>query len=189
MNRPFTNRHLSLKWVATLAQPILVVGNGVLSKPVPEKDYASIVRINNFQLGGMSGERITHWVVSGYKNIEHRAFFNCLIPWSSHFQNRRIRYDFSFGERMGVKVVYTDNNDHITQWFPAALMRWKSFPSVGFCFLAWLNKKGIKPDIIGFDGMKTGHQDDPAHRHTHTRTRGREWAVIQSDFIRQNIGA
>lgn len=175
------------EWLATLKEPILVMGNGSLVIKIPERGYASVVRINNYELGGKSGDRVTHWVASGYRDIEERPVPQVLIPWSMEYQRRPRRYDLSFRERIHSQVVHLSRCSHIQRWFPNAMLRWKYFPSVGFCFLAWLNDRGIQPDIAGFDGMRTGHHNNPSHLHGHLKTRNQEWLVIQEHFIRKDL--
>ncbi len=175
------------QWIKSLLRPILVVGNGPLAFPIPEGRYQSIVRFNNYALGGKSGTQTTHWVASGYKNIEPRPMHHVLIPWATSFQDRRVRYDLSFGGRINAKVIHLADNIHIQMWFPSAFSWWKQFPSVGFCFLSWLYNIGIRPDIIGFDGMRSGHEDNPNHRHGHRWTKQREWLIIRSHFMHKNL--
>lgn len=165
-------------WLNTLKAPVLVVGNGVLAQPVPEEHYNSIIRINNYYLSEISGRKVTHWVTSGYKNIERKPHSMALIPWSSGFHAcRHTRYDLLFADRVKVPAIHLESDDHILRWFPGALRNWKHFPSVGFCFLSWFSNY-CQPDLIGFDGMQTGHQDNPLHRHFHGRTRSLEWELI-----------
>lgn len=174
-------------WLDSLQPPVLVVGNAPLRRWVPEEAYRSIVRINNFVLGGKSGQKVTHWVANGYKDIEPRPVSPVLVPWSREYQLRPVRYDLDFAQRINTEVIHLPWSKHITLWFPRALYKWKLFPSVGFCFLAWLHSKGVKPDIIGFDGMMTGHHLNYNHRHGHKRTKVIEWQIIQSHFIRRNL--
>jgi len=173
------------EWLASLVAPVLVVGNGPLARSIPERNYQSVVRLNNYQLGGFSGQKVTHWVASGYIDIEARPISPVLIPWSREFQYRPVRHDLTFGQRVGVEVIHLPWSKHIQMWFPRALYKWKLFPSVGFCFLAWLYTKGVRPDIIGFDGMQHGHFGDPNHKHGHKRTKVLEWQTIQSHFVRR----
>lgn len=175
-------------WLESLSPPILVVGNGMLKKRIPEERYQSVVRINNYDTSAWSGSKATHWVSSGYKNIMLRPMAQVLIPWSRAPHPRTIRYDLDFDKRVGVEleVIHLENDNHFLQWFPRALARWKFFPSVGFCFLSWLHSKRIKPDIVGFDGMITGHHCNPQHRHGHVYTRKQEAALIRC-FMRRNL--
>ena len=175
-------------WFRTLVPPVLVVGNGVLPCAIPEDDYQSIVRINNYRLGGNSGEKVTHWAASGYINIEARPVSPVLIPWSKDYQRRSNRYDLQFGSRIGTETVHLRDNNHILRWWPKANIRWKYFPSVGFCLLSWLSIRRLYVDIIGFDGMTTGHEGDPSHKHDHEKTKVAEWVIIQREFIRKNLG-
>lgn len=176
----------SKQWIHTLVQPILVVGNAVLSSPIPESEYQSIVRINNYVLGGYSGNKVTHWVANGYQNIEQRPVSPVLVPWSLKCQSKRGNPGDVFLNRMGKEnVIYLINERHVQWWFPSAVIRGKCFPTTGFCFLAWLVFNRIRPDIVGFDGMKTGHQGDPAYPHGHTKTRNREWFLIRQWGLRR----
>jgi len=180
-------RRLSVAWLDTVADAVLVVGNGVLNVPVPEEQYASVIRLNNYILGGLSGSKVTHWVTSGYKNIETRPLPIALVPWSVHWQ-RRVRHDLSFCSRIGGEVVFAESNGHLLNWFPDFYTNWIRFPSVGFCLLAWLHSKKRKVDVIGFDGMVTGHQSNPSHVHGHRRTKAKEWNILNSYFIHKNLG-
>ena len=168
------------KWLATLAPPILVVGNGALVSPVPEQEYGSVVRLNNYVLGGLSGNRITHWVANGFRDIEPRSMFTVLVPWTLDLAQRRDHYVKVFIERMESEVIYLKEDRHIHIWFPAATKTGKRFPTTGFCFLAWLKENHLRFDIIGFDGMMTGHQGDPEHKHGHLWTRDKECHILRA---------
>lgn len=171
-------------WLQTLARPILLVGNGVLTRDVPDKEFSSVVRFNNFATLGMSGEKMTHWVTSGYKNIRYRPVSPAFIPWSKDYQFRRVRHDLCFGKRVRVDTIHTENNDHILEWFPFAITNWLQFPSVGFCFAALLKARDIPFNLIGFDGMKTGHHTFPEHEHEHQHTKVREWELLQEFAVK-----
>lgn len=174
------------EWILTLKRPALVVGNGVLYRPIPESEYHSVIRINNYQLGGFSGEKVTHWATSGYKDIESRPIPLALIPWSTSFQRRAKRYDYLFGHRVGVEVAFTSSNQHILDWFPDIMKGWKNFPSVGFCLLSFLSASRIRPDVVGFDGMRTGHHHNPSHVHGHYRTRESE-RLLMKNFVNRDL--
>jgi len=165
------------KWLATLARPILVVGNGVLSAPVPEAEYATVIRINNYVLGGLSGSKVTHWVANGFRDIEPRPIRPVFIPWTRQLAQKRDKFvdDFS---RLG-SVIYAEDDRHIHTCFPWAVKIGRRFPTTGFCLLSWLKEHQCKFAVIGFDGMQTGHQANPAHRHGHLSTRERERSILQ----------
>lgn len=173
------------QWRHTLVAPILVVGNSVLSQPVPEAEYQSVVRINNYVLGGLSGSKVTHWVANGYQSVEDRPIKPALIPWSLKCEARRGNPGAVFRDRVKGQLIYLIGEQHIRWWFPTAAYRGKNFPTTGFCFLAWLLSHKIRPDIIGFDGMKTGHQGNPEHKHGHGGTHVREWHLIRHWGLRR----
>jgi len=176
----------SKQWARTLVTPILVVGNSVLPSRVPEEEYASIVRINNYVLGGLSGSKVTHWVANGYQNIEDRPIRPVLIPWSLKCQTKRGNPGDVFLNRVGKEnIIYLLNERHVQWWFPSAAIRFKCFPTTGFCFLSWLLFLNIRPDIVGFDGMQTGHQGDPTYLHGHSKTKLREWHLIRQWGLRR----
>lgn len=166
-------------WLKSLSPPILVVGNAVLTAPIPEEEYPTIIRINNYVLGGLSGTKVTHWVANGYPDISHRPLSPVLIPWSLKMEKKRGCPTDAFHKRMeGTQILYTANDTHIRWWFPSAVYTGKVFPTTGFCLLALLRQEKLSPHIVGFDGMKTGHPDNPAFGHGHTRTRAREQALL-----------
>ena len=173
------------RWLHTLVKPILVVGNSVLDRPVPEEEYQSVVRINNYCLGGLSGNKVTHWVANGYQSVMDRPIRPVLVPWSLKCEELRGNPGQVFFERVQGKVIYLVGERHIRWWFPSAAFRGKNFPTTGFCFLAWLIAEKIRPDIAGFDGMKTGHQGDPSFQHGHDKTRDREWHLIRKWGLRR----
>lgn len=171
----------TLNWLRSLEKPVLVVGNGVLFNPVPEQDYPTVVRINNYVLGGLSGSKVTHWVANGYPDIQRRDHPVVLVPWTLNLEERRGCPTEPFIKRMaGIRIVHPSDDAHIRWWFPSATYTGKTFPTTGFCFLALLMRNKIKPDIIGFDGMRTGHQGNPAFGHGHTRTCAKEMLFINS---------
>lgn len=173
------------EWIKTLSYPVLVVGNGVLSGPVPEEQYGSVIRINNYVLGGRSGNKVTHWVANGYQDIEHRPVAPVLIPWSAKIQERRGFPGVRFF-RENRHYLYTRDDAHIRAWFPGAAVRGKRFPSTGFCLLALLLMHRVGPDLVGFDGMKTGHEGNPNWKHGHVQSVVlREWAIIQGWRLKQ----
>jgi hypothetical protein len=171
----------------TVQDPALVVGNGVLSDPVPEKSYKSIIRLNNYVVGGLSGTRTTHWVTSGYKDIQPRPLATCLIPWPCDCNGNNQRHDLFFGKRVEVQTIFTRDDLHLLDWFPTYKRFWVRYPSTGFCLLAWLHREGKAVDVIGFDGMVTGHQDNPRHKHDHRQTKRREWKLINTALIHRNL--
>lgn len=176
----------SKQWLKTLVAPILVVGNSVLQSPIPDTEYASVVRMNNYVLGGHSGSRVTHWVVNAYQNIESRPVLPALVPWSLRCQQKRGNPGDVFLRRVGAdNIIYLINDRHVQWWFPSSVIRGKCFPTTGFCFLAWLHFHSIRPDIAGFDGMKSGHQGDPTFQHGHLKTRDREWFLIRKWGLRR----
>lgn len=167
------------RWLKSLVPPILVVGNGVLVSPLPEAEYATVIRINNYTLGGLSGDKVTHWVANGYPDIQRRDLGAVLIPWSTKMERKRGCPVESFQDRMrGIEIIYTPNDAHIRWWFPSAVYTGKAVPSTGFCLLALLWQEGLVPDIAGFDGMRTGHQGDPDFKHGHSRTRVKEEVIM-----------
>jgi hypothetical protein len=85
----------------------------------------------------------------------------------------------------GIKQHHTLDDTHIRWWFPSAVYTGRGFPTTGFCFLALLVKNKVKPDVIGFDGMKTGHQGNPLFGHGHKRTGVREMMYIHSWGLRR----
>lgn len=176
----------SKQWTQTLAKPVLVVGNSVLLRAIPEGEYASVVRINNYVLGGFSGNKVTHWVANGYQDIQDRPIRPVFIPWSLRIEKKRGNPGDVFLKRMGAEhVIHPLDDRHIQRWFPLAVLQGRGFPATGFCFLAWLLFLGIRADIVGFDGMKTGHQGDPAYLHGHSKTKVLEWHTIRSWGLRQ----
>ena len=174
------------EWLGTLSRPLLVVGNAVLSRPVREDGFASIIRMNNYAVDARSGRKITHWVTSGYMNVKLPANFTgpAFIPWSREFnQLRPIRWDLEFAKRYPGRVIFTDSDAHLGGWFSKNAAE---VPSTGFCLLAWLVFRRVRGTLVGFDGMKTGHQSNPAHRHDHLFTRRKEWRIIQF-WIQQKL--
>lgn len=172
------------QWLKSLIQPVLVVGNGVLQRPVPESEYGSVVRINNYVLGGLSGERATHWVANGYQDIEPRPVTPVLIPWSAKAQALRGNPGTLFFIHSPT-AFYVSDDRHLKWWFPSCVINGKRFPSTGFCLLALLIMHRVTPDIIGFDGMRTGHQDNPTWKHGHVNSvKVREWAIVQQWHLR-----
>jgi len=175
------------KWLDTLTRPILVVGNGVLVTPVPEQEYGSVVRFNNYALGGLSGNRITHWVVNGFRDIEPKPLPFVLVPWTYALAQKRDQYVEVFIRRMESQVIYLQDDRHVRIWFPGASVSGKHFPTTGFCFLAWLKENQFKFDIIGFDGMRTGHQGNAEHKHGHLHTRDKEKNILQAWRINRRL--
>ncbi len=174
-----TSRLTYKDWLHSLVPPVLVVGNSVLTGPIPEHEYASVVRFNNYVLGGDSGNKVTHWVSNGYSDVFSRPVLPVLIPWSLIMEVKRGHSAKIFRDRVGKQnVLYLADDRHISHRFPVAVMRGNGFPTTGFCFLAWLLFRKIRPDIVGFDGLKTGHQDNPAHIHGHANTKELEWAIV-----------
>jgi len=171
------SEHLT-SWLASLTRPILVVGNGVLSSPVPEQDYATVIRINNYVLGGFSGSKVTHWVANGFRDINPRPVYPIFIPWTWPLAKKRDRFVEDFHARLG-PVIYAESDRHIQTCFPLAVKIGKRFPTTGFCLLAWLKEHQCKFDVSGFDGMRTGHQADAAHQHGHLSTREKERSILQ----------
>ena len=168
------------KWLATLTRPILVVGNGALVSAVPEHEYGSVVRINNYVLGEYSGNRVTHWVANGFRDIQPKPVLTVLVPWTFALAKKRDHYVEEFIRNMKSEVIYLQSDRHISIWFPHATRSGKRFPTTGFCFLAWLRDNLCRFDIIGFDGMMTGHHGDPEHKHGHLWTRERESAILKA---------
>jgi len=176
----------SKQWLQTLVPPILVVGNSVLKSSVPESEYTSVVRINNYVLGGLSGNKVTHWVANGYQNIEDRPVRPVFVPWNIKCEEKRGNDGIVFQNRIGKEnVIHPIEDRHLSWWFPGAASRGKGFPTTGFCFLSWLFFLRIRPDIIGFDGMQTGHQGDPTYPHGHRSTSEREWYLIRQWGLRR----
>jgi len=165
-------------WLDSLARPILVVGNGVLFTPVPEEEYATVIRINNYVLGGFSGSKVTHWVANGFRDIEPRPVFPIFIPWTRQLAKKRDKFVDDFQARLG-PVIYAEDDRHIHTCFPLAVKIGRRFPTTGFCLLSWLKEHQCKFAIVGFDGMQTGHQANPAHLHGHLSTRERERSIMQ----------
>lgn len=176
----------SKQWVQSLTKPILVVGNSVLPHPIPEEDYASVVRLNNYTLGGWSGNKVTHWVANGYQDVQDHPIRPVVIPWSLACAKKRGNPGDVFQSRIGAEnIIHLINDRHIQWWFPLAVVHGRCFPSTGFCFLSWMLFLGIRPDIVGFDGMKTGHQGDPTYPHGHIKTKVREWHLIRQWGLRR----
>ncbi|QDP54875.1 MAG: hypothetical protein Unbinned3891contig1000_73 [Prokaryotic dsDNA virus sp.] len=173
------------EWFDSLVAPVLVVGNGVLSRRVPDRDYQSVIRINNYWMGGRSGSKITHWCASGYKNVQNmRDCDVCLIPWSVE-QNwdPDLRWDLGFGDREDVQAIHMNSNRHVDTWFPEARIVQRLYPSTGFCLLAALRQRNIEKHVIGFDGFATGHESNPEHMHEHGRTKRREWKLLNDVLV------
>jgi len=174
----------SKEWLSTLVEPILVVGNAVLISRVPEEDYRTVIRINNYALGGLSGRKVTHWVANGYQNIECRPISPVLVPWSLKCQALRGNPGEVFRERVK-EVIFLINDRHVGWWFPSAVIHGRPFPTTGFCLLAWMVQERRRPDIAGFDGMKSGHQGDPLFQHGHHKTHVLEWHRIRQWGLRR----
>lgn len=166
-------------------EPVIVVGNGPISPKALkaiDRSSGSVVRINNFELCREAGSRATHWVVSGYRNIEDRPLPCVFVPWTMHC--RACLFVHLFRLKCKRPIVFAEDNNHIFTYFPDAGNTWKNWPSTGFALIMWLraNTK-IVPRIAGFDGMKTGHYWDPAHKHTHHVTGEAEWAILRQHCI------
>lgn len=164
------------RWTETLESPLLVIGNGEIDAKLIKRHRGSIIRINNFELSDEAGYRVTHWVSSGYKDINDRPLPYVFIPWVHG--GRECKWVVDFIHRTKRKVIFTDSNEHFLKWFPNAHMDWKQFPSTGFCLLAWLWSKDIHPLITGFSGMTTGHYWDKNHKHDHASTALKEISII-----------
>lgn len=173
----------ALKWLKSLGtSPVLVVGNGTLPEWLPQRegDFRTVIRINNFVLGGDAGERVTHWCCNGYKDIEPRDFQVAFCPWTPKLS--AALYHKAFLEKWGEghELVCAENNRHIMTHFPKYSSDYKQFPSTGFCLLSYLHRHGIRAYCAGFDFFKTGHYWDPNHRHDHKRTRRLEEKFVKT---------
>ncbi len=125
------------EWLASLRGDVAVAGSKAVA------NYTSIVRFN------LEGDHATHWVVGDRVVGKKEECGVALIPWSKGHQHGRDRSDLSFTSKTGIPSIHLRNDDHILKWFPKALSQRRHFPSLAFCFLAWLDSVGVHPDLVG----------------------------------------
>lgn len=166
------------KWIRTLRPPVSVIGNGPLAGRL-DLGSGSVIRLNNFRFSPESGDLVTHWVSSGYKNVEVKDFPFVLIPWNHAMLDDGAP---TFASPFPGKIVTTDDNDHILKFFPQARKGFPYFPSTGFNLMALLHRFGIPVRWAGFNGLRGGHHLDPTHVHDHRRTRDAEFELIRRWF-------
>jgi|SRR5690554_3362564 len=167
------------EWLSSLREPIVVIGNGPMA-PLVETAHGSVIRFNNFELNEVAGFRVTHWVTSGYKDIEARPLPCALVPWSEG--SAAAKHCRAFVQRTKRRLLFTAHNAHILRWFPQAEQSFRFFPSTGFCLLALLWYHQLFPRVAGFNGLKDGHYWNPAHAHAHQLTAPREIAIIRQQI-------
>lgn len=170
-------------WLKSLVEPVIVVGNGPLSRAVDESEGGSVIRFNNFELNAISGWKTTHWVTCAWTGVKDRPILTPFSPWTARCASaKRGREFFSV---TGKTPIYTPNNNHVLKWFPMAYYQpWNNWPSTGFCLLSFLDCHGIIPTIYGFNGLKNGHYWNPSHQHDHQLTARREISIINKYFIK-----
>lgn len=155
------------EWLASLIQPVIVIGNGPLDAvriTRAELRNGSIVRINNWRLGGDAGHRCTHWATSAYSGqqaaswIEPRPLACALVPWPA---DHPLACHRGFDESR-TQLLFADTAEHLALLPPLPS---GCVPSTGAALLLLLIHHGIDHDRTGFDGCVTGHYWDPDHRH------------------------
>ena len=139
-------------WLKSLVDPVLVIGNGPIDESIIQKDWSTVIRINNYKLGYGTGDKITHWVTSCYRGkiesswIEPHPGMVSMCPWPNPDAD-----------------ISPNNYKHILAWDSNAINK---LPSTGICLLSLLHFYGIEHTITGFDGLMTGHYWDPEHVHS-----------------------
>jgi len=148
--------------------PIALVGNGRLIGPVGRyiDSYATIIRFNAFELDGYEawcGARLTHWCTFGDTTTNPglpRRHRRGLVPFSpftpAAAESANIKSHFRRRMLFAAK-------DRLRNLFPR--------PSTGFALAMLLEDLGHRADLFGFDGFRSGHYFDAAHKHDRSHSR------------------
>lgn len=154
-----------------LPRPIAVVGNGPFGDGEPE-DYAreidgsgSVLRFNEFYLGGPSGMRDPDvWVTNGCALVplaiasSGSPFPRTCSPYHATDDDGRV---LKWARAWGLEVILPEQ-----RWADVARLL-KPKPSTGLILLVALDALGIPARAYGFAGMQGGHWWDPEHEHDH----------------------
>lgn len=136
-----------------LSQPIAVVGNDIMKRRYGTliDSYATVIRMNNYRIQGReadAGCRTSLRCTTGWPDIEVRNQYLEFTPFtyvakeSSHLSSY---------QNQGAAPVIAANTD-IHPFLPDI-----PNPSVELALLTLMAKLGIKADVFGFNGFKTGH--------------------------------
>lgn len=150
------------RYLATLPEPIAVVGNGPMMFKADRIDaHASVIRMNNWRTAGYEkhvGRKATCWYTNCFDNIERRAWPGDMITGYT---------DDEQPERLACWLgMYPHMHPPNVSWFDDA-RKLKAHPSHGLTLLWRLIHHGKRVTAFGFDGMKSGHYWNPTHAHNH----------------------
>lgn len=174
------------RWFLTLGHRVLVVGNGPQTPWNPD-DWDSVIRINNYRIPEGHPTKITHWCTSGYRDVDppDPEIVSGFCPWPEGIHASR--HHDEFVKRTGVHLLRTFSYAHVTDYFPSAATDWRDHPSTGFCLVSALHYYAFSSvrviALTGFDGMKTGHWDNPLHKHGHSHTKETESILLARYYI------
>ncbi|MEI6971004.1 MAG: hypothetical protein WCL44_05750 [bacterium] len=155
--------------LATLREPIAVVGNGKLPEIGGIIDgYASVIRINLFTTTGFEpfcGAKTTHWCVRFHVELPQGG--GHLQPFTPYARADSRR----FGGRDDILFCQTSMVRRLKARAPAVTRRFLGFTSrkhvetTGFALTVLLMDLGFRPTLFGMDGLATGHYFDLSHQH------------------------
>ena len=143
-----------------LDKPIVVIGNGISDQQHGKfiDKHNTVIRFNNAVVEGyekLIGSKTTHWCVNGNSRIVKQ--FN-LKPFTPHIEDY---FDDCvsrlFRKHVGCNPIYAEKDYRS--------MCGLDDPTAGFLLCYMLVAMDYDFDVVGFDGLITGHYFEPKHQH------------------------